>query len=899
MITRCRFCTHALLGLLFLLCAAPTLAATCRVVPGGTGDGSDWPQASSLQSALANASCNEIWVAQGTYTPDEGSGDRSAHFAITRNLQLYGGFAGNEASLAERASTDPALTVLSGEIGDPGSRDDNSYRLLLLDTENITGGLTANTVIDGFTLRDAVGANGFPGNVGAALYCRSVRSNQPCSPTLTRLHFIDNSANNGGAIALYADCCLQPLGGIVAPTITDTVFSNNQAQTSGGAIYALAASQPSRVAPVIERSAFVNNAAHFGSSIGPGGGAIYVDAGSQGGAIDISIRDTTFAGNHTAGFYGRGGAIYNRGLGGPSKVRLDQVTFFGNTSTFQGNPDSAGQSIYAYGDQATTVIERSIVADASPFRREGSAALIDLSKTVVPPGAPCPANATCTDAIEGDPLLGPLQENGGGTPSLLPAMGGVAVDAVECGESTTDQRGISRPQGVRCDAGALEHRIRTLTLEVLGEGGVAIQLEPGGDALPACDWSDSPCTFDYGESDDPEPVFTFTATPGTNWTLEQWSGDCSVDGGNPLLAHLTLDTSKSCSVRFLPPNYTVSLGVDPIGSGTLEVQGGIDPNAVPQGTVLELVATPNPGWDVADPAAYPPIQDCGGVLDLEAQLDGTLHITTPAITADCQLVARFANQPPAFTTTAGEITALVNGAAVILPGWASAIRSGDGLDPAQTLQFQTTLIDTVPSGAQLFAPGDEPAIDTDGSLHFAPGSDSGSALFQVVLRDDAGSANGGNDISTPALLLIRIAEAGTDLSLHAEVPDTFNFPGDRVNFALRVENAGPHDASQARVQWIPPLELVNVEWFCEPQSAATCTASGTGSIDDTIDIPANGALRYLIEATLPAPSAAAIDNQALVSPGPDQADPDPSDDTITWQLRIDGLLRDGFENREP
>lgn len=895
MISRQFSCFFSLSVLLLLLFCVPALAATCRVTPSGSGDGSTWSQAASLQAALTNSSCSEIWVAQGTYTPDEGSGDRSAHFAITRNLQLYGGFAGNEASLAERASTDPTLTILSGEIGDPGSRDDNSYRLLLLDTENITGGLTANTVIDGFTLRDAVGANGFPGNVGVALYCRSVRSNQPCSPTLTRLHFIDNNANNGGAIALYADCCLQPLGGIVAPTITDSVFSNNQAQNSGGAIYALAASQPSKVAPVIERSAFINNAAHLGSSIGPGGGAIYLDAGSQSGSIDISIRDTTFAGNHTSSLYGHGGAIYNRGFGGPSTVRLDQVTFSGNTSSFQGDPDYAGQSIYAYGSQATTVIERSIVADASPFRRESSAALIDLSNTVVPPGASCPANATCTNAIEGDPLLGPVQDNGGGTPSLLPAIGSVAIDAVDCGESTSDQRGISRPQGVRCDAGAVEHRIRTLTLEVLGEGQVAIQLEPNAGNLPACDWSDSPCTFNYGEADDAEPAFTFTAAPGTNWTLEQWSGDCSVDDTDPLLAHLTLDASKSCSVRFLPPNYTVSLGVDPIGSGTLEVQGEIDPDAVPQGTVLELVATPYPGWDVADAVAYPPIQDCGGVLDLEAQPDGTLHITTPAITADCQLVARFANQPPAFTATAGEITALVNGAAVILPTWASDIRSGDSLDPAQTVQFQTTLIDTVPPGAQMFAPGGEPTINTDGSLHFVPGSDSGSALFQVVLRDDAGSANGGSDTSTPVLLLIRIAEAGTDLSLHAEVPDTFNFPGDRVNFALRVENAGPHDANQAHVQWIPPLELINVEWFCEPQGDATCTANGTGSITDTIDIPTNGTLRYLIEATLPVPSAATIDNQAQVSPGPDQADPDPSDDTVTWQLRIDGVLRDGFE----
>ena len=90
--SRCRSAFHTALILLLLACTAPTLAATCRVTPTGSGDGSDWLQAASLQGALADAACTEIWVAQGSYTPDGGSGDRSAHFAITRELRLLGGF---------------------------------------------------------------------------------------------------------------------------------------------------------------------------------------------------------------------------------------------------------------------------------------------------------------------------------------------------------------------------------------------------------------------------------------------------------------------------------------------------------------------------------------------------------------------------------------------------------------------------------------------------------------------------------------------------------------------------------------------------------------------------------------------------------------------------------------
>jgi hypothetical protein len=60
--------------------------------------------------------------------------------------------------------------------------------------------------------------------------------------------------------------------------------------------------------------------------------------------------------------------------------------------------------------------------------------------------------------------LGPLQDNGGPTQTLLPGPGSVAIDAIppaDCLDAdglplTTDQRGIPRPQGTNCDIGAVE-----------------------------------------------------------------------------------------------------------------------------------------------------------------------------------------------------------------------------------------------------------------------------------------------------------------------------------------------------------------------------------------------------------------------------------------------------------
>jgi CSLREA domain-containing protein len=73
------------------------------------------------------------------------------------------------------------------------------------------------------------------------------------------------------------------------------------------------------------------------------------------------------------------------------------------------------------------------------------------------------------DQTSVDPLLGPLADNGGPTPTRLPAATSPAVDAIAlgttstgvpswalCGGALQDQRGVARPQGPACDIGAVE-----------------------------------------------------------------------------------------------------------------------------------------------------------------------------------------------------------------------------------------------------------------------------------------------------------------------------------------------------------------------------------------------------------------------------------------------------------
>jgi hypothetical protein len=100
-------------------------------------------------------------------------------------------------------------------------------------------------------------------------------------------------------------------------------------------------------------------------------------------------------------------------------------------------------------------------------------------------------DATCAPGLDdtvdpgGDPQLGPLADNGGPTPTRLPAATsplGALVPVVSC-LLATDQRGVARPVGTGCEPGSVE---------VDADGGPAPMLgTPGPDLLVGTDGDDT------------------------------------------------------------------------------------------------------------------------------------------------------------------------------------------------------------------------------------------------------------------------------------------------------------------------------------------------------------------------------------------------------------------------
>ena len=123
----------------------------------GNNSGVCWENAFiNLQDALNTAQpFDSIWVADGTYYPDEGVGytndDRVASFFLPDSVAIYGGFNGTETLLSQR-DWDVNLSILSGEIQQDGDSTNNSYVVVLSTVPAPVVIPDSTWVLDGFTI---------------------------------------------------------------------------------------------------------------------------------------------------------------------------------------------------------------------------------------------------------------------------------------------------------------------------------------------------------------------------------------------------------------------------------------------------------------------------------------------------------------------------------------------------------------------------------------------------------------------------------------------------------------------------------------------------------------------------------------------------------------------------
>jgi hypothetical protein len=303
--------------------------------------------------------------------------------------------------------------------------------------------VVTNSTISGNTASSTTG--GFGGGVAVEGFQSTF--------TATASNIVNNVAGTSTPSIGSAGGAISVDGGANVVTLTDSIVSGNQA--NGGAAGAvgggIAETGGNASTYVITRSTLSGNSAN--ATVGRTQGGAFVALADS----TVTIRNSTISGNtlSTPGVQAEGGGIAN--IGGS--------VFVLSNATVTNNTGQTGGGLFQTGGGSIT-LRNSILAgnNASTAGLDCAGPIGSQGHNLVGTPAGCAFAAAAGDLIGASPGLTPLANNGGPTQTHALTAGSIAIDAGDAGVpgsggtacEATDQRGITRPQGIRCDIGAFE-----------------------------------------------------------------------------------------------------------------------------------------------------------------------------------------------------------------------------------------------------------------------------------------------------------------------------------------------------------------------------------------------------------------------------------------------------------
>jgi hypothetical protein len=499
-----------------------------------------------------------------------------------------------ELSFSPPAPSTPLL--VQGEKGHSGITI-NAPGLIGQSILNQYGG---NITLDGFTLTGGRGA------VGGAVQVYGGFATGGARFELKNSTVTGNQASESGA-GISADS--GTANAVATVIITNSIVSNNQVQSSSPS--------PIGVQPSSDRSKVVASSLR--------GAGIYVS-----GVSVLTVADSTISGNGRTTDTAYGGGIFvnlgasatlsnttvsgNASRCGGSGIHLQgtnsqPTTFSAQNSTVANNINgseglfcygSGGLARFGYGGSITlnnTIMagnglsgnDRDIFSPVSDITMSGANNLIrNVSSTVTFTNAP----------LTSDPLLGPLQNNGGATFTHALLSGSPAIDAGGSTSLTNDQRGtgFQRVVGSAVDIGAFE-------VPINGACG------PASSSTPVLSQPTSNLCS----------AGTATAVAGP----QPFTWGCNGIGGGS-----TSTAATACSVPVQTWQVTPSVA-------TGATSGSIDPSTaqtVNNNAATSFTLTPASGYAAGTATG------CNGTLN------GATY-TTGAVTGPCNVVASFVLTP--------------------------------------------------------------------------------------------------------------------------------------------------------------------------------------------------------------------------------------------------------------
>lgn len=511
----------------------------------GLNDGSSWANAFKyLQDALSVAvDGDEIWVAKGTYRPDEGQtqtlGDRLASFQLKNGVKLLGGFIGSE-TVAEVRDPVANETILSGDLNEDDndiidenepSRSENSVHVL----EAIDTNLSA--VMDGFTIQGG-NANGTASNgQGGGLYCESAEL------TMSECIVLKNTAGQGGGF--YLRGC--------SAVFSETVFENNSRQ----GVHTNLGGRPTfshckfientSAGAVLHGSAVFKDSIFFRNIGNAEGGAVQVGTN-----IDSEFHNCLFVENAATT---KGGGLFLRSSINNSLIV--NCVFFKNTAPRGGGISSVEPTItnsIFWGNTATI--------DGDQLNLDGldGVPLPGVTYSLVEGGHPGTGNIDSDPSFLFDPLPAGLDGvYGTDDDGLQLQLNSPALDAGTNDPVTTSEDFLGN------------QRILDGTVDLGAYEGCVLSLDGDSDGLLDAwefqhfDNFDQTATGDF-DDDDLDNLSEFQE--GTNPTRRDSDFDDLTDG-EEVNIHNTDPNEPHSDTDIFPDGYEVSNGLDPLFDDSL------------------------------------------------------------------------------------------------------------------------------------------------------------------------------------------------------------------------------------------------------------------------------------------------------------------------------------------
>jgi hypothetical protein len=235
------------------------------------------------------------------------------------------------------------------------------------------------------------------------------------------------------------------------------------ADANGGALFNDSGTLELRESALIENST-TGGTGYFSFIAGNGSGGAAYNRGSMN-IVNCTIANNKAFGGSAASsvVFNSGGSAYGGGVwNGQGTVALVNASIAGNTVAVGASPGisprppfptALGSSIYV--SAGSVALTNTLLSASAPAQTNVSGVLIDGGHNLSSDDS---CHFTAQGSLNGtDPILGPLDDYGGPTPTIPLLAGSPAIDN---GNTTvaplTDQRGRARPFGVASDIGAFE-----------------------------------------------------------------------------------------------------------------------------------------------------------------------------------------------------------------------------------------------------------------------------------------------------------------------------------------------------------------------------------------------------------------------------------------------------------